>query len=154
MRISIIAKVKKTERKQEMTKQQFLDAVVLATISNSGLPQDPEFLWEKAEEVWNARPKTERVVGDKKVSDSQAKEEMWKQFWNSYDKKVGTAKAKEKFLSITVEEMPSVVSAAEVYAKATPEVKYRKHPITWLNQKCWLDSLPQDGQGRPKIGLV
>ena len=140
-----------------MTKQNFLDQAIMAMLSNSEITSKFNIptLWRKAEEIWSLRTKEERKQIEKRdtVSDSE-KEALWGAFWNNYDKKVGTNKAKDKFMSIAYSELEVIVEAAYKYAKSTPEVQYRKNPITWLNQKCWLDSLPEDGNKKPNIGLV
>lgn len=137
-----------------MTKQQFLDQLVIAAVSSGNWTGDASTRWSWAEEIWEARPKTERVTNPDKKSETEAKEVFWKDFWNNYDKKVGTDAAKAKFMAIDVSEMPKVVDMAKLYAESTPEVKYRKHPSTWLNQKCWLDSRPVDGNKSSQFKLV
>jgi hypothetical protein len=136
-----------------MTKQQFMDQFVISMAANPNVSFDQNY-FKLAEEQWEFRAKSERVVGEKKLDDSEAKESYWIKFWNAYDKKSGTGAAKEKFLSLNVGDMEVIVNKAAIYAKSTPEIKYRKLPITWLNQKCWLDSPSQDGKPQTKFGFV
>lgn len=143
-----------------MTKEQFMDQVVISMMGNSNnqmliTDRGSVEYWEFAESVWNTRPKKEKSVRTPKAElFKEEKEIYWQQFWEVYDKKVGTAKAKAKFLTIPAKEMWAVVQSAEAYAQSTPEVKFRKHPVTWLNQECWLDSEPKDGKSKSQISFV
>ena len=38
------------------------------------------------------------------------------------------------------------LNAVDQYVKSTPDPKFRKNPLTWLNGKCWEDEIIQ-----PKI---
>lgn len=139
-----------------MKKQEFIDRSVLAIVSRSSVCSENEAknVWRLAEMLWEARPirpnPDDRII----VESSGIKDKYWQTFWNNYDKKVGTSKAKDKFMAIPIDQMRNVCENALTYARSTPEVQYRKHPITWLNQKCWLDSLPKDGTKQSNLGLV
>ena len=135
-----------------MKKQEFLDKAVIAMLSTPQMHKVEDY-WISAGKVWDARPKEEREKGSGRVT-NEMNDQYWVDFWNAYDKKVGTASAKEKFMAISTEDMPSVIEAAKVYAKSTPEVKYRKNPVTWLNQKCWLDSPIEDKKKQSQIGFL
>lgn len=60
-------------------------------------------------------------------------------FWNLYDKKTGKEKCELKWAKLNEEEKQTVMLRLPAYITATPERKYRKDPITWLNGKCWND---------------
>ncbi|NQY00554.1 MAG: hypothetical protein HRT70_05395 [Flavobacteriaceae bacterium] len=135
-----------------MTEKDFLDQAVLAMLGNSSRVLDPDVLWATARMIWEKRPKNERSKPIRRGAPRS--EDYWTEFWNAYDKKVGTAKAKEKFLAIPREDRPAVVAAAKDYAERTPEVKYRKHPLTWLNQQCWLDVAPKDAKTQSEIDWI
>lgn len=62
-------------------------------------------------------------------------------FWNAYGKKTDTAKCREKFHKLTEEEALLIRDNLPKYIKSTPDVQYRKNPLTYLNGKCWLDEI-------------
>ena len=64
-------------------------------------------------------------------------------FWNIYDKKKDTAKCEKKWLSLTDNERELIMIHIPAYVKSTPDKKYRKNPMTYLNGKCWLDEVDQ-----------
>lgn len=64
-------------------------------------------------------------------------------FWNGYDKKKDTAKCESKWSSLTDNERELIMVHIPAYVKSTPDKKYRKNPMTYLNGKCWLDEIDQ-----------
>ena len=64
-------------------------------------------------------------------------------FWNIYDKKKDTSKCEKKWSSLTDNERELIMAHIPAYVKSTPDKKYRKNPITYLNGKCWLDEIDQ-----------
>lgn len=62
--------------------------------------------------------------------------ETW---WNLYDKKKSKDKCMAKWLTMTYDERRKAIERTPLYVAATPDVKFRKDPTTWLNQKCWND---------------
>lgn len=67
-------------------------------------------------------------------------------FWNAYDyKKGGLAQLKAKWLSLSIEEQKLIMAHIPDYAKSTPDKKFRKHPLTYLNNESWLDEMTEPG---------
>lgn len=64
-------------------------------------------------------------------------------FWDTYDKKKDTAKCDKKWASLTDKERELVMGHIPSYVQSTPDKKYRKSPLTYLNGKCWLDEIDQ-----------
>lgn len=62
-------------------------------------------------------------------------------FWNAYDKKRDTKKCFEKFKKIDSTLYDFIIDKAQQYANSTPDIKYRKNPLTWLNGNCWEDEI-------------
>jgi|TARA_R100001015_G_C4622902_1_gene180518 hypothetical protein len=77
----------------------------------------------------------------KKDTDEEiiAKNTLFENFWVSYNKKIGMHKCKEKFMRYSLSNMSKICSSAIDYVKSTPEIKYRKNPLTWLNGEYWRD---------------
>lgn len=75
------------------------------------------------------------------ISPKNLRENQFEQFWELYDNKKGKAKAKAKFLRLSDTEAEKALQTVEAYVKATPDIKYRKYPETWLNGKCWDDEI-------------
>lgn len=63
-------------------------------------------------------------------------------FWNAYDyKKGGLTKPKAKWQSLTIEQQELIMAHIPDYVKSTPAKKYRKQPMTYLNNEGWLDEI-------------
>jgi len=63
-------------------------------------------------------------------------------FWNLYDKKVGSRdKIEKKWNSLTQKTKEQIIDYLPGYLEATPEKAYRKNPQTFLNNKSWEDEI-------------
>lgn len=70
-----------------------------------------------------------------------SKDEAFNVFWNLYNKKVEKAPCQTKFLKLPKEDIENILLVVKDYVISTPDVKYRKNPLTWLNKKCWNDDI-------------
>jgi hypothetical protein len=62
-------------------------------------------------------------------------------FWNLYDKKVDRKVCEKKWVKLTQEEKEQIIVHVPKYVESTPDVKYRKNPETYLNNKSWLNEI-------------
>lgn len=58
-------------------------------------------------------------------------------FWDMYGKKIDRAKCEKKWNKLTDEEREQCIYTLPAYILATPEIKYRRNPETYLNNKSW-----------------
>ena len=54
---------------------------------------------------------------------------------------MGRGACKSKFLKLELDVCQKCLDVVSSYITSTPDVKYRKNPITWLNQGCWDDEV-------------
>jgi hypothetical protein len=81
------------------------------------------------------------------VNDNSTSDEFeFDLFWNAYDKKVDRSKCLKAYLKLPKQIRGIVYDKATSYRLATPEVRFRKNPLTWINGKCWEDETPKDGK--------
>lgn len=66
------------------------------------------------------------------------------EFWELYGKKTGRADCERKFKKLKKGEIEKIFEVLPAYVKSTPEIKFRKNPSSWLNQRCWEDEILQD----------
>jgi len=66
-------------------------------------------------------------------------------FWSAYDHKKSKPMAQKAWKQIGVDDalLSTILHAVYAYVRNTPDKKYRKHPATWLNQKCWDDEITE-----------
>ena len=69
-------------------------------------------------------------------------------FWISYGKKTERKRCREKYDRIGEEDRAVIKRQLPVYLSSTPELRYRKNPLTWLNGRCWEDELPVMNQSK------
>lgn len=76
------------------------------------------------------------------------KDNLFDHFWNLYGKKTGKDKCKKAFDRLPYELKSLIILKVPAYVKSTPEVKFRKDPLTWLNGKHWEDEIIEQSQQR------
>ncbi|MFN9902044.1 MAG: hypothetical protein ACK55Z_25340, partial [bacterium] len=50
------------------------------------------------------------------------------------------------WMNIDTNKHSMIYEQAKKYIKSTPDVKFRKNPLTWLNGKCWEDEIKTDSE--------
>jgi len=76
---------------------------------------------------------------EKKKKEEEIKESQFVLFWDSYSKKQDSKRCKDKFLKLSSSEIEKILKVVDSYVYSTPDEKFRKNPLTWLNGKCWED---------------
>lgn len=62
-------------------------------------------------------------------------------WWKLYDLKVGKEKCMKKWATLNEQEKAECIAATPAYVRSTPDKKFRKRPLTYLNGKCWNDEI-------------
>ena len=70
-----------------------------------------------------------------------SKNDAFSEFWNIYNKKQDKISCESKFLKLPKKDIENILLVVKDYVISTPDVKYRKNPLTWLNRKCWEDDI-------------
>ena len=68
-------------------------------------------------------------------------EYTFERWWKLYGYSKSKDKCMEKWLRMTYEERKLATERTPSYVASTPDLRFRKHPTTWLNQKCWNDEV-------------
>ena len=84
-------------------------------------------------------PQIAQVSAEEILKEVNQKELQFDKFWEMYDKKIGTKDAKTKFLKLPIKDIEKIFETLPHYLKSTPDIKFRKHPVTYLNQRTWED---------------
>lgn len=64
-------------------------------------------------------------------------EAEFEQFWNAYNKKVDRKRCFAKFKKLSKSDKEKIFQTLLVYVASTPDVKFRKNPLTYLNNEAW-----------------
>jgi len=59
------------------------------------------------------------------------------EFWDLYDKKVDKSKCEKAWSKIPDSEKWKIISHVPAYVESTPDIQFRKNPLTYLNSKSW-----------------
>ena len=66
-------------------------------------------------------------------------------WWDLYDKKIDRAKCFKKWMKLTDDERRACLISTPAYVASTPDLQFRRHPITYLNNKSWENQIiPHD----------
>ena len=66
---------------------------------------------------------------------------LFEKWWNLYNKKRGHKKCLEKWKKLPIEARMACIAAAPAYVASTPDIQFRKDPLTYLNGECWNDEI-------------
>ncbi len=81
--------------------------------------------------------------------------QVWPQFedwWELYGKKISKSKCEKLWKKIPFAARADIMAHTEAYVKATPDLQYRKHPTTYLNNESWNDDIIPRTNGSAKNG--
>lgn len=65
----------------------------------------------------------------------------FEKWYNLYDYKKSKEKAIKSWSKLKNDDKKKCLEVVVDYVKSTPDKQYRKHPSTYLNQKCWNDEI-------------
>jgi hypothetical protein len=97
----------------------------------------------------NGRPETKRneeeTETETKVNGGETRPaadavNVWpsfEDFWDKYEKKEDRLKCEKKWKTIKQGAREKIMEHLELYVRSTPDKKYRKNPITYLNNESW-----------------
>lgn len=103
--------------------------------SNSGSSPQPKG------QVKGQQERTKRDTINNDNNDNNENNIMFERFWNEYDNKKGKDKCQAKFNKLSEAEKEKIFESLPDYVASTPDKKYRKNPLTWLNGKHWNDEI-------------
>ena len=88
----------------------------------------------------------------------QDREEKWAEtgfieFWNAYGKKTGAKPAFSSWNRMTKKDRRAAMGRVQEYVASTPDVRFRKNPSTWLNQRGWEDEMVAPQKPMPQEHL-
>lgn len=96
-------------------------------------------------------PKEVENIEVKNITLSNVSDSEFQKFWELYGKKVDSKKCQTAFLRLSKTEKEEIFQKLPAYINSTPEIKYRKNPLTYLHGKCWNDEPIWDA---PSSGLT
>jgi hypothetical protein len=74
-------------------------------------------------------------------------------FWAMYDLKADRDKCEKVYKKLSHKDQQAILDRLPDYIDATPNVKFRKNPLTWLHGKCWNDDEIQTKPAKKALPL-
>lgn len=91
----------------------------------------------------NTQPTSKQQSTNKQLTtnnnDKKEKNILFDKFWTMYGKSVDKKKCKDKFVLLSESEIDLIFETLPIYLLKTPDVQFRKNPLTYINGKCWND---------------
>jgi len=120
--------------------------------------EKPTGLISESEEKPNQSQLEEKRREEKREEKKRILEEyevLFSQFWDLYAKKVDREKCFKKWLKLSQEEIRQVFNHVEKYVESTPDKKYRKNPLSYLNAKSFENEIIENSgnQGNQAKGV-
>lgn len=112
---------------------------------------------EITQPVFEKPKKADKDSVNENESENKNKNDLiiFNQFWYLYDKKTDRARCLAKWKKIFKENKQlsadTLINSVKQYVKNTPDPKFRKNPLTWLNGNCWEDEISTQLQNKKYI---
>jgi hypothetical protein len=72
------------------------------------------------------------------------------EWWDMYGKKIDRAKCEKKWEKLSFAEKRACIAATPAYVASTPDLQFRRHPMTYLNNKSWENQIIPRNNGNTK----
>lgn len=66
---------------------------------------------------------------------------LFERFWESYGKRIDRKKCQMRWRQLSTLDKERILERLPAYIMATPDISYRKNPLTYLNGECWNDEI-------------
>ena len=72
------------------------------------------------------------------------------EWWDMYGKKIDRGKCEKKWEKLSDAERSACIAATPAYVASTPDIQYRRNPMTYLNNKSWENQIIPHNNGTDK----
>jgi len=133
-------------------------------IKGTNLPKDP-YLFEQIKTLCRDFFETGILIGEgfSVAEDEQCGTVIYKhdpiidtddngfsEWWDMYGKKIDRAKCEKKWEKLSFAEKQACIAATPAYVASTPDLQFRRHPMTYLNNKSWENQIIPRNNGTDK----
>jgi hypothetical protein len=94
-----------------------------------------------------------KKISNKELIEKRIVDERFEKFWMLYGKDIQKDKCYSEWKFINTIDKDKILNTLPNYIASTPEVQYRRHPLTYLRNKGWLDQVflkPQESFSEAK----
>ena len=79
---------------------------------------------------------------------SEVVDEMFEEWWNTYDNKKGRKSCLKKWRRMFLKDRRRCLEATPRYVASIKDKNFQKNPLTYLNGECWEDEITTDYEER------
>lgn len=123
------------------------------------MPEQPTN--QPAKQPTNNQRSTTNKEDKEREEDKKSTLTQFERFWSTYGKDTGRVKCLEKWMKLSEPEIEKILIHVPRYVADTPNVRYRKDPLNYLNNSCWNDHINGSGtnqstktiDGKPKLAI-
>lgn len=91
------------------------------------------------------------IVSDSVLLEKKRKELLFDDFWKLYNKSSDKKKSKDKFMMLSLDKIDVIFETLPRYIAKTPDKKFRKNPLTYINGECWNDDIEADDHSETEL---
>jgi len=91
--------------------------------------------------VGKSNPLVIKTFSKKELIVKNIVDERFEKFWNLYGKDIQKEKCYSEWKFINTIDKDKILNTLPNYIASTPDVQFRKHPLTYLRNKGWLDEV-------------
>ena len=114
--------------------------------AGAAIGYDAKKIVTKATEIRPCKHNEIQFVDIEMIPHMLGKNDGFDKWWDVYDKKCGRKKCLEKWKKLTPTDRYLCLVMTPAYVESTPDIKFRKNPLTYLNGECWNDQIiPYNG---------
>lgn len=117
-------------------------------------PISPSVDFPQADKPQAEKPFTENHINNSNKDTSKKElvkktivDERFEKFWELYNKDIGKDECYKVWRFINPIDKDKILKVLPLYIESTPEIKYRKNPLKYLNNKAWLDEIIRNDFG-------
>lgn len=78
---------------------------------------------------------------EEEKEEEETNDANFEKFWNLYSKKISRDKCYKKWKRLSNEDKEEIFRTLPKYLESTPDIQYRKNPLSYLNSSSWLDEI-------------
>ncbi len=82
-----------------------------------------------------------KKISNKELIEKRIVDERFEKFWKLYGKDIQKDKCYSDWKFINTIDKDKILKTLPNYIASTPEIQYRRHPLTYLRNKGWLDEI-------------
>lgn len=108
---------------------------------------DAKKIVTEATEIRPSKHDEIQIVDIERIPQMLGENDGFDKWWDMYGKKIDRTKCLNKWKKLTAKEQFDCIKATPAYVASTPDLQFRRHPMTYLNNKSWENQIIPHNNG-------